>query len=373
MKRSRTIMLVSNTARSFILFRRHLISDLISQGFRVVCVAAPDEYSTEIQSLGAVFRGVQMDRSGMNPWIEARCLGQLAALLRRERPALVITYTIKPNTYVPVLARVLGVPVLAVITGLGYAYIDLGIGAKIARALMRIGTGFANHIWALNDDDVQTLRTHHIPWARRIHVIPGEGVDTAYFAPRPGVPHTALHFLLSARVLIDKGVREYAQAAAKVHQTCPDVQFHMIGAIDPGNPNAIPPEEWQNILKQGHLIYHGTTHDVRSYIAQADCVVLPSYREGVPLVLLEGAAMAKPLIATDVPGCRDVVKEGRNGLLCRAGDAADLARAMMACIAMRAEQRAQMGQNARHHVIAQYDISIILDHYRHFITQNTGS
>jgi glycosyltransferase involved in cell wall biosynthesis len=363
MTRVPTVMMISNTARSFWLFRRHLIADLVARGCRVVCVAVPDDLVGQIKSLGAEFMPLPLSRSGMNPAAEIRSVWHLYRLLTTIRPAVVVTYTIKPNTYTPVLARLLKIPCLAVVTGLGYSFLDGSARAGLAARIMAFGVSFAPHIWILNNDDRLELQRRHVKWASRAQVIAGEGIDTSHFNAWPLPNNGFVTFLMNARLLKDKGVMEYAAAARIVRAKYPETRFLLIGGHDHGNPSAISDLEYTRIVKGGDITYLGTMADVRPHIAASDCNVLASYREGVPLVLLEGASMARPLIATDVPGCRDVVDNHQNGLLCRARDAGDLARAMFEFIALPYETRTQMGQAARDKILREFDVSIVLAAY----------
>lgn len=368
-KPRKTIALFCNTARAMVQFRSAIIRDLIDKSYHVVAIAQPDGVAEhELTALGAVFEPIALSRSGINPIKELKLLGELISILRRVRPALLINYTIKPNVYATPVARVLGIPAISVVTGLGYAFLSDTLIARIARFLLGKGLLMARHVWFLNREDLDVVCGKRSDLRARSSVLPGEGIDTNYYAPR-AMPLPPIRFLLIARMLADKGFREYVNAAKLIGPHYPDVQFDLVGPLDPDNPAGIAQSEIDEATAHPQINYLGSTDDVRPFIENAHCVVLPSYREGVPRVLLEGAAMQRPVIATDVPGCRDALIDGKTGLLCAARDAKDIARCFGNFIDMSDKERFQMGKAGRKNVIEKFDDRTICAHYYHIIAK----
>jgi glycosyltransferase involved in cell wall biosynthesis len=303
-----------------------------------------------------------MDRSGANPWADLRLLARYRTLLRQLRPAAYLGYTIKPNIYGSLAAASLGIPALPNVSGLGTAFIRGGALQGVVTALYRVGFARAPVVFFQNDEDRQLFVARRIVRADQARVLPGSGVDLERFAPASPPPHP-LTFLLIARLLRDKGVVEFADAARSLRAELPNARFQLLGPIDEGNRTAISRAELDSWVRDGVIEHLGTTDDVRPSIAAASAVVLPSYREGLPRSLLEAGAMARPLIATDVPGCRDVVEEGVNGYLCRARDARSLAQAMRRFADLPRAERLAMGDAGRRKVQERFSEEFVVRAY----------
>ncbi|MEJ2769674.1 glycosyltransferase family 4 protein [Mycetohabitans sp. B46] len=358
------VVLVANTLWSIVIFRPGLLRTLVKMGVDVVVMAPVDDTLPRARELNVRVIPLELSAKGTNP---LRDLGLVRTLMTRYRalkPDLVFHYTIKPNIYGSIAAKLAGVPCIAVTTGLGYAFMNTHLVARVAKALYRFAFRFPREVWFLNGDDRQDFVAQRLVDPAKTQVLPGEGIDLAYFAPRAaGGSDGNVRFLLIARMLWDKGVGEYVEAARLVRAVYPQAVFQLLGATDVANPSAISAEQMRTWAAEGVIEYLGTTQDVRDIIARVDCLVLPSYREGVPRTLLEGAAMAKPLVATKVIGCREVVVDGETGLLCAPRDAADLARKLQHIIEMGPEARATMGARGRRMVEQRYDERIVIERY----------
>jgi glycosyltransferase involved in cell wall biosynthesis len=225
--------------------------------------------------------------------------------------------------------------------------------------------GDSRDVWFLNKDDRATFEEHGLIRGSEGRLLPGEGVDMTHFAPVPGSPvvSTPCTFLMIGRLLKDKGVFEYVEAARSVREAKPSVRFLLIGPADSANPTAIGIEQVRNWQNEGLVQYLGTVDDVRPAISASTCVVLPSYREGTPRCLLEAASMERPVVATNVPGCRDVVIDGSTGLLCAARDARDLAEKLLIITEMDSSGLKSMGQRARLHVRKAFDERLVIAEY----------
>ena len=314
-------LLIASFPDSLVSFRGPLIDALLAHGLQVH-VAAPGlgEGSTVRQLLknkGVWMHDIPMQRTGTNPLADAGTFFHLWKLMRTMRPDFVLGYTIKPVVYGLLAARLTRIPKrFALITGLGYSFQGDGRRNVLLKLVQRL-YGFAlrgvHTTFFQNPDDDTLFRKLKIlcPAANSI-VVNGSGVDIDYYTVTP-LP-TAPHFLLIARLLGDKGVREYAQAAQQIRSQRPDVVFTLVGWVD-DNPNAITQQELDTWITDGTLEFAGRLSDVRPAIASCSVYVLPSYREGTPRTVLEAMAMGRPIITTDAPGCRETVQNGENGCL----------------------------------------------------------
>ena len=305
---------------------------------------------------------VAIDRSGLNPLADLALLRRYRSIMRRVRPAAYLGYTIKPNIYGSLAAASLGIPALPNVSGLGTAFIRGGPLQLLVTALYRFGFRKAPVVFFQNDEDRRLFVERRIVRENQARVLPGSGVDVQRFAPKPQ-PDGPPVFLLVARLLRDKGVVEFVQAARSLRTEFPTARFQLLGPIDKDNRTAIAGTELAAWISEGAVEHLGTTDDVRPFIAAATAVVLPSYREGLPRSLLEAAAMSRPLIATDVPGCRDVVDDRVNGLLCQVRCVDSLAGAMREMAEMPTEQRRAMGEAGRRKVQAQYSEELVVQAY----------
>ncbi|WP_323073098.1 glycosyltransferase family 4 protein [Mycetohabitans endofungorum] len=358
------VVLVANTLWSIVIFRPGLLRTLVGMGIDVVVMAPVDDTLPRARELNVRVIPLELSAKGTNPLHDLGLVRTLVTRYRALKPDLVFHYTIKPNIYGSIAAKLAGVPCIAVTTGLGYAFVNTNLVVRVAKVLYRFAFRFPREVWFLNGDDRQDFIVQRLVDPVKTQVLPGEGIDLAHFAPRAaGMPDGKMRFLLIARMLWDKGVGEYVEAARLVRAVYPQAVFQLLGATDVANPSAISAKQMRTWAAEGVVEYLGTTQDVRDIIARADCLVLPSYREGVPRTLLEGAAMAKPLVATKVIGCREVVVDGETGLLCAPRDAADLARKLQHIIEMGPDARATMGARGRRMVEQRYDERIVIERY----------
>ena len=357
------IMLSSNSAWNLANFRKPVIEALIAAGYDVVAVAPADGEEGRLESMGARFRPIRMRGAGTSPVEDSRLLLDYIKLLRDERPAMFLGFTAKPNIYGSLAARMTNVPVAATISGLGSAFLKGGLLGGLLLRLYRLALGGARAIFFQNPADRDLFIARRIARPTQARLVAGSGIDLGRFAPAPLDRECPFRFLLIGRLLLDKGIREFIEAARMVRARHPDVNFALLGGAADDNPSAVPQAELARWAAESIVEQLGVRDDVRPHIAASDCVVLPSYREGLPRSLLEGAAMARPLIASDVPGCRDVVDHGINGLLCDVRSAASLAAAMERMLAMSPAERSAMGAAGRRKVEAEFDQRLVADAY----------
>lgn len=359
------IAVVSNTAWYLFNFRLNLMQALQAAGHSVVAVAPADAYVGRICATGIEFENVGISGGGTIPWLEMRSVLALRRIFQRQRIDLVLSYTPKGNLYSALGSMALRLPFVPNVSGLGRAFIRRSPVTWVAKALYRFTFRRAHHVYFQNLEDLGIFVESGLVRSEQAERLPGSGVDLTRFQPAAPVarPEAELVFLLVARMLWDKGVGEFVAAARIVRGTYPKARFRLLGALDVANPSAIPREQMASWVAEGVVEYLPPTDDVRPFLTDADCVVLPSYREGLPRTLLEAAACARPVITTDAPGCRDTVLDGETGFLCHALDASDLARKMLGFMALSADQRHQMGQRGRIFVAQHFDEGLVLERY----------
>lgn len=368
-----SVTLVCNTAWAIYTYRQGLIRMLVAQGVRVTVLAPRDRTFPLLEQMGCHCIDLPVASKSTDPRHD---LGTLRALYRHYRtikPDVTFHYTIKPNIYGSVAAWLARVPSIAVTTGLGYVFIQQSHAARVAKALYRFAFRFPREVWFLNRDDLAAfLDGRLLVHPERARLLHGEGVDLEHFAytPLPNAPHFT--FILIGRLLWDKGVREYVEAARALRARYPHARFQLLGPAGVDNPSAITLEDVHAWQDEGVIEYLGEAHDVRAHIALADCVVLPSYREGVPRTLMEASAMGRPIVATDVPGCREVVADGETGLLCEAKDAASLAAKLAQMLEMSVDERRAMGERGRAKVTAEFDEVSVVERYRQTLRELPG-
>ncbi len=370
------IIITANTTWNLVNFRGGLISKLVESGFDVIAVAPEDGYCERLKPLGCRYIPLAMDNKGTHPVHDFQLMLGFLKVFLREKPDAILAYTVKPNVYASLAAQMAGVPVINNISGLGTAFIRGGWLTALVSLLYRIGLSRSKQVFFQNDDDRTLFLDKGLVKRAQSDLLPGSGIDLVHFnAMKYGaVEHneSELVFLMVARLLWDKGVREYVHAAKIVKKRYPETRFQLLGFLDVQNQTAVPREDVELWVREGIVEYLGTSDDVRPFLAASDCVVLPSYREGTPRSLLEAAAMAKPLIATDVPGCREVVQEGVNGYLCEVCNAHDLADKMLKLIALPSQLRLLMGTQSRNMAETRFDEQIVIRKYLKVIDECTG-
>lgn len=368
---SRTIVLSINTSWNLVNFRRNLIQRLQREGFDVVALSPTDAHVPVLTALGVRHIPVVIDSKGLSPVRDLALALAYWRILKRLRPVAFLGWTIKPNIYGSLAAHALGIPVINNISGLGTAFIKVGPVTRIVTTLYRAALARSATVFFQNRHDRDLFVAQRLVTGDRTALLPGSGIDLAQFVPVADVPGGPFVFLMVARLLRDKGVVEFVEAARIVRRTHPHAQFHLLGATDVENRTAIPRDELDAWEAEGVVRHLGEASDVRPHLAAAGAVVLPSYREGMPRSLLEAAAMAKPLIATDVPGCTEIARAGENAILCTVRDADSLAQAMLAMLALSPEERAAMGAKSRAIAEAEFDVAVVEARYLDAIAQAT--
>ena len=361
------IALLSNTAWYLWNFRRGLIQALQANGETIYIVAPIDETIPKLQKIGCQILQIDVSSKGKNPLEEIKVIFRYLKILKEVQPDVILTFTIKPVVYGGLAARYLRMPVVHTITGLGTVFITPGWITRIVRFLYRIALLSAHRIYFQNVDDRKLFADMNIIELGRSEIIPGSGIDIHHFvlgelgSRNQNDGYTI--FLFVGRILRDKGIIEYMDAAKAVKRIFRNTRFQVLGPLGTNNSSALNSEDLEPYLTDGVIEYLGQAEDVRPFIDDVDCVVLPSYREGLPRVLLEASAMSKPIIASDVSGCREVVKNGQNGLLCKPKCSTDLAEKMKTILCLSQKEKRIMGTAGRERVVKLFNEEFVVQRY----------
>lgn len=363
------VLLTVNAAWNVWNFRLPLVAALLAEGHEVTVLAPVDDSVTMLREMGCNFVPLPMNVKGLNPLEGVKLVQRFKQQFRVVRPDVVLSYTIKNNIFGAMAARAVGVPFIPNVTGLGTAFLSGGLLQAVAEGLYRRAFRGLSAVFFQNADDRDLFVQRRLIASEQARLLPGSGINLQRFtaAEMPAAGSTPV-FLMIARLLRDKGVLEYVEAARRVKTQHPQARFQLLGAVDADNRTAIDRATVERWVADGLVEYLGTTVDVRPFIAAAHCVVLPSYREGAPRTLIEAAAMARPLIATDVPGCRAVVDDGVNGYLCAVRDGASLADAVMRFMALPHAAQVEMGQAGRLKMRHEFDESLVVEAYQSVIS-----
>lgn len=347
----------------------NLIKSLKADGYEIHTIAPNDSYTSSLVSAGCIHHDLTMDSRGANPIKDLALIFELHSIYRRIKPDVILHYTIKPNVYGTLAAAFLGIPAVNNVCGLGTVFLKKGTVSFIAKLLYRVSFRFARKVYFQNPDDLNLFIDEKLVPEKLVDLLPGSGIDLQKFTPAPYQRNSTFTFLLISRLITDKGVLEYIEAVKKLKATGLEAKFQVLGAIDEEHKRGIARKEIESWIHTGTIEYLGTTEDVRPFIQQADCIVLPSYREGTPRVLLEAASSSKPIVATDVPGCRQVVENQVNGLLCKLKDADDLAEKMYTMTRFDDQQLRTFGYNGRVKMETTFEESLVVNKYLQILQQ----
>ncbi|MCX8022732.1 MAG: glycosyltransferase family 4 protein [Syntrophorhabdaceae bacterium] len=353
-------------------FYINLIRKLKNYGYEVKIVSPEDDYTVKLKEEGLEHIPIKnLNRKGSNPVEDIRLFFELYRVFRTERPDLALLFTIKINTYGGIAAGLVRVKTICTVTGLGWLFTEKslktfigGFGYKI---LYKISFAHTTKVIFQNRDDREFFIRNRLLKEEKALITPGVGVDTNHFNPEfcknINKNKDSLVFLLMSRMLWDKGIGEFVEAAKIVKDKYPSTEFWLLGPMDYENRSAIPESlihQWEH---EGWIKYKGETSEVRPFICQCDVMVLPSYREAIGKSLLEAMSMGKPIIATDTAGCRDTIEQGKNGFLVKVKDNGSLAVAMLSYIELTSEEKIKMGEYSRKKVINEFNEKLVHDTY----------
>ena len=319
-----------------------------------------------LDALGCTTIFVPVHGKGINPFEDAGLFLRYRKIFSDIKPDVILAFTIKPVIYAGISARLMGLPVVQTITGLGTVFIRSTWITRLAKIMYRVALGKSEKVFFQNQEDRELFENQKIVSKRLTETVSGSGVDLGWFSLAP-IPRKRKQgeeiFLFIGRLLRDKGILEFVEAARLVKKTYPNINVQILGPTWWDNATAIQMKEIEQWVDEDVIEYLGETDDVRPFIRECDCVVLPSYREGIPRVLLEAAAMGRPVIAANVTGCRDVVKDQITGFLCRERDPEDLAIKMNQFICLPVLSRQEMGGRGRLRVETEFDEKNVVAKY----------
>ena len=355
------IVVVSHHTKSLLNFRGQMIQEFVKAGHEVtVCAPENDpELVEKVSGMGVTFITFPLERNGMNPVKDLYANLFLVKTLRRIKPDYVFSSSMKPVIYGSISAWLAGVPrIYCMISGVGYAFIELGFKRKLinlmVRNLFRVALKKNVSVFFQNPDDRDLFVRLGLVRLKQTVMINGSGVDLQHFNQAP-IPKSPPVFLSICRLIKDKGVVEYVDAARAIKSRHPEATFNLLGPLDTKNPSALSKSQIDRWQQEGVIHYCGETEDVRPFISESSVFVLPSYYEGTPRSALEAMSMGRPVITTDAPGCRETVSAGKNGFLAPVRNVDGLVEAMERFIAD-PELIARMGQTSREIVVERFDV-----------------
>ncbi len=358
------ILLIENDIWSLYNFRFGLVNKLISEGYEVH-LAGYDNSDERINKLNVRVHHLDIGSSSKNPLKDLLLIRQMVRLYKRLGPRMIFLYSIKPNIYGNFAAKVTGDKTISNVNGLGNVFMGKSKTRTIVEILYKIAFKVPQKVFFQNKDDMKLFISNKLISEVKADRIPGSGVNIEKFKPIENPKNKEIVFLLIARMIWSKGIKEYIEAAKYISaKGYSNIKFQLLGPIGVDNPEAVPKEFIEENVKKGIIEYLGVSKDVRHEIKNAHCIVLPSfYREGVPKTLIESASMGKPIITTDNVGCRDIVEDEYNGFLCLPKDKKSLIEKVVKFIKLPEEEKAKMGNNGRIKVKKEFDERIIINKY----------
>ena len=374
------IIIAANSIFNLINHRVGLINGLLNEGYEVITLSPTDAFASRLKELDCQHVSLQMDRKGTNIGRDLMLFWRYRRLLKKHMPDVYLGFTVKPNIYGSLAAQSLGIPVINNISGLGTVFGAMSTSivgnllSRLLQILYRFALSRSDKIFFQNKDDRHEFIEHGVVKSHLTDLLPGSGVDLDRFVYTPIIATDTsskgnydkkkTRFLLIARMLWDKGVGKYVEAARLLSQSYPNAEFCLLGFLDFQNPEAISEAQVNEWIAEGIVNYLGVIDDIRPEIVKADCVVLPVlFREGTPRSLLEAAAMGRPIVTTNSIGCRETVDDGVNGYLCIPGDSIDLSKKMEQIMLLDDTERKAMGRNGREKMELQFDEQIVIQKY----------
>jgi glycosyltransferase involved in cell wall biosynthesis len=361
----RKIAVVANTAWNLVNFRMGLMKAFRDGGYDVIAIAPLDDFAEQIEAEGIQFVALKrLDRKGTNPVRDLQLTHELYRIYKKEGVEIAFHYTIKPNIYGTFAASLAGIKTVCTVTGLGYSFLSDNWISRLAKNLYKRAFKRAELVAFQNEDDRNLFISSKLLDAEKTMLIRGSGIKCDYFIPLEKTEVSdKFVFLFVGRLLLDKGIREFLAAAEKIKSVYPKTEFWIVGALDTDNPSCINSAYIAEAQHKETVRYFGPSNQVRDFIRNADCVVLPSYREGLPRVMLEAISMEKPVITTDAPGCRDTVIDGLNGFMIPVKDEGALSDAMLRMFESDTQTRKNMGKAGRELALKEFDEKRIIEKY----------
>lgn len=350
------IIINLNSSWNIFNFRLGLIKFLQSEGYEIIALAPKDEYLKHLKAAGIKCYNVYMNQKGTNPITDFFLFLQYLRLFNKLKPILILSYTIKPNIYGNFAANILNIPTINNISGLGTLFIKTDFISSIGKILYKLSLKSSEHTFFQNKNDLELFLESRLIKSNNCSVIPGSGVDAKKFN-FARTHNKACKFLFVGRMIADKGVFEYLEAAVSILKKYPKKEFLLVGELGCNNKTALSKTQIESYTKKHPQIkYLGKTDNIVSLLESVDVMILPSYREGLSKSLIEAAAMQLPIITTNAPGCRDVVKDDFNGFLCRVKSKSSLEKAIFKMIDLNEHERLEFGANGRKIAVDKFSI-----------------
>ena len=366
------IIFSSNVSWSIYNFRTPLLKSLQEDGHIIYTIASKDSYEDKLIDQGFFFQGIDLNNNSINPFQDLKTIYNYYKIYKKIKPDIICHNAIKPNIYGTIAAGLLNIPVVNNISGLGTLFIKKSISTIVAKLLYRISQRKASIVFFQNNDDLKLFLENKLICSKKCKVIAGSGVNTNKFSRKRSADISKkFSFLFVGRLLYDKGILEYIKAIKILRVKHTDVTFEVLGPLYKNNATAVNQEALNTWVSEGIIKYLGETDNVQHFMETADCIVLPSYREGLSKVLIEASSMSLPIVTTNVPGCRDVIIDKETGFLCKVKNSTDLADKMEKMILLPLKDRQKMGEKARERAITVFDEKIIINHYKNTINEIT--
>jgi glycosyltransferase involved in cell wall biosynthesis len=351
---------------------RHDLVKAIAEQYEVTILTEIDD-SFKNGDLESLVHFIDVGKAVLNPAAALKYNSRLRKALKEINPDVCLTFTIRPAIYGNMVTNRLHIPTISTITGTGPLFESNSLSYALARQLYKWVLKKTRVVFFPNFDDLNAFVKRKYITTEQARRVPGSGINFEQFAPQPSTRSNdgKFIFLYISRLLKDKGVMEYVEAASIIKKSFPNAEFHIVGPLWTGNKKSltVTEAELNEWIEKKWIVYHDKQKDVRPFIADADCVVMPSYREGMSNVLLEAASMARPLITTNVTGCRDIVENGINGLLCKVKDGKDLAEKMITMMNLPVTERQLMGKKGREKMIREFDKKTVIEKYMEAINE----
>ena len=356
------IIISANVLFTIANFRGSFIKFLKGKGFEVICIASSDDLDLNskdiLHNLDVKIINIEISRKGLNPIEDIKYLINLYKIYKIEKADYIFHFTIKPNIYGTIAAKLTGIKSINTINGLGSGIIKNNFLSRVLKSMYKFSLNFSTKVFFQNIEDSEFFISNNLVKKEKVSIVPGSGVDTSLFTSCQSISNN-LTFLLVGRLLKDKGIYEYIEAIKFLKTKYNNLEFLLGGQFDRGNPTCINEREVYEWEKNKIIKFLGKTDDIREFLILADVIVLPSYREGLSRFLIESSSASKPIITSNVAGCKDIVENGINGFLCKVKDVESLIKSIEKMISLDREQLLKMGQNSKKIAIEKFDKDIV--------------
>lgn len=359
------IVFSSNVSWSIYNFRKSLLKSFLDSGHEIISVANKDEYSKKLNDNNFNFKEIKFNNNSKNPILDLLLIIKYIVIYNRINPDIIFHNAVKPNIYGTIAASILKIPVINNISGLGTVFIKKSLSTHIVKLLYRYSQNKAHQVFFQNSDDYNLFINNKLIEKDKGIIINGSGSDINHFKPLPkNKIYKNFQFLFIGRLLFDKGIREYIEAAKILKKEHLNIDFNVLGPFSFNNSSSVSEKELDLWISSKTINYLGETDDVKKFLVNADCVVLPSYREGMSKALIEASLMGLPIVTSDVPGCRDVIENKVTGFLCMVRNSRDLADKMKRIFLLDKNELIHMKQKARDRGVRLFDDKLVINKYK---------